>query len=392
MPLTGYRIVDLTRIISGPFCSMLLADLGAEVVKIESPTDGDPLRAQGAMVEGFSWYFASYNRNKRSLTLDLRTPEGRGILERLIARSDALVENYRPGVLDKMGLSEARLRELNPGLIVGSISGFGRDGPYAERPAFDFIAQAMSGFMSTNGAADGPPLRTGIPLSDLIAGLYCALGVVGALLARERGGMGQQVSTSLVDGLVSFLSYMASNTLASGRPPERSGNDHPLVAPYGLFAASDGPIAIAPSNDSVYRKLLKALDLTRLEADERFRDNAARMRNREPLRAEIEAVTRTRSQAHWIERLNAGGVPCGPVLDLPDVFHDPQILHQEMVIEANHPAHGPVRMTGFPLKLSGTPCRLRRPPPDLGGDTDEILADLGFDAAQREGLRARGVV
>lgn len=392
MPLTGVRVVDLTRIISGPFCSMLLADLGADVVKIEPPGDGDPLREQGEKVDGLSWYYASYNRNKRSLTLDLRSDAGKEILAKLIERADVLVENYRPGILAKMGFPPERLERLNPRLVVGSVSGFGADGPYAQRPAFDFIAQAMSGYMSVNGGEGSEPLRTGIPISDLVAGLYGALGIVAALNARGRTGKGQRVGISLLDGLVSFLSFMASNYLATGRIPLRTGNDHPLVAPYGLYAASDGPIAIAPSHEGIYHRLLKALGLERLRDDPRFATNPLRMQNRDALRREVEAVTRHHDQAYWIEHLNAAGVPCGPVLDLAQVFRDPQVLHQEMVIDVPHPGRSPVRMHGFPLKLSGTPCELRLPAPELGAHTDAVLGELGYDAGAIAALRRAKVV
>jgi len=392
MPLAGIRVVDLTRIISGPFCTMLLADLGADVVKIEPPGEGDPLRAQGEKVAGLSWYYASYNRNKRSLTVDLRSDAGKDILAKLIERADVLVENYRPGILAKMGFPPERLNVLNPRLVVGSVSGFGADGPYAQRPAFDFIAQAMSGYMNVNGGEGSEPLRTGIPISDLVAGLYGALGIVAALQARTSTGKGQEVGISLLDGLVSFLSFMASNYLATGKPPQRTGNDHPLVAPYGLYAASDGPIAIAPSHEGIYHKLLKALGLERLRDDPRFATNPLRMRNRDLLRAEIEGVTRHRDQTHWIAHLNAAGVPCGPVLDLAQVFTDPQVLHQQMVIDVPHPGRSTVRMHGFPLKMSRTPCQLRHPAPELGADTEAVLGELGFDGAAIAGLRARGVV
>jgi crotonobetainyl-CoA:carnitine CoA-transferase CaiB-like acyl-CoA transferase len=392
MPLTGIRVVDLTRIIAGPFCTMLLADLGADVVKIEPPDEGDPLRGQGEKVNGLSWYYASYNRNKRSLTLDLRNDEGRDILAKLIARADVLVENYRPGVLARMGFPPQRLEALNPRLVVCSVSGFGADGPYADRPAFDFIAQAMSGYMSINGSDGGEPLRTGIPISDLVAGLYGALGVVSALHARARTGKGQQVGISMLDGMVSFLSFMAANFLATGRLPTRTGNDHPLVAPYGLYATSDRPIAVAPSHDGIYQRLLRALGLERLHKDPRFLTNAQRMRNRDALREEIEAVTRTRDQAYWIAHLNAAGVPCGPVLDLTQVFADPQVLHQNMAIDVPHPGRGTVRMTGFPLKFAQTPCEVRHPAPELGMHSGDILGELGFDAAAIAALRSRGVV
>ena len=260
LPLSGIRVVDLTRVLSGPFCSMLLGDLGADVIKVETPGEGDSVRHQGAGRDGLSWYFANYNRNKRAITLNLRSEEGREILARLIARSDVLIDNYRPGVLEAMGFCDARLVELNPHLVRGSINGFGATGPYRDRPSFDFIAQAMSGFMSVNGAADQPPMRSGPPVSDLIAGLYAALGIVAGLLREQRTGQGGSTSVSLIGGLISFLGFMATDYLATGRLPARTGNDHPIGSPYGLFRTADGEIAIAPAGEAMYQRLLGALD------------------------------------------------------------------------------------------------------------------------------------
>jgi crotonobetainyl-CoA:carnitine CoA-transferase CaiB-like acyl-CoA transferase len=377
LPLAGVRVIDLTRILSGPFCTMLLADLGADVVKIEPPGGGDPLRGQGTIVDGLSWYFASYNRNKRSLVLDLYGEEGKATLARLVADADVLVENYRPGVLDEMGFSAERLEEINPRLVVCGISGFGRSGPYVDRPAFDFIAQAMSGYMSVNGEEGGPPLRTAIPISDLLAGLYAALGVVAALQGRARHGRGAHVGASLLGSMMSVLSFLGANHLASALPPERTGNDHPLIAPYGLYAAADGPIAIAPSTTASYDRLIAALGLEQMKADPRFADNDTRMRHRPELRRLIEAVTRTRMQAHWIAHLNAAGVPCGPLLDMGQAFADPQVAHEKLVREVDHGRHGTVRMIGSPLQLDGEPLPVRRPAPELGADSRAILDEIG---------------
>ncbi|HYF57563.1 MAG TPA: CoA transferase [Burkholderiaceae bacterium] len=388
MQLDGIRVVDLTRILSGPFCSMFLADMGAEVVKIEDPDGGDPIRAQGEARGGYSLYFASFNRNKRSVALDLRTAEGREALARLIARADVLVDNYRPGVLDRMGFGRERLRALKPDLIVAHVTGYGLDGPYAERPAFDFIAQAMSGFMSVTGEPDGPPMRAGPPISDLVAGAYAAMGVLAALVRRGRTGQGEEVTTSLTDGMVSMLSFMATNWFATGRVPARNGNDHGLVAPYGLFEAADGRVAIAPSNDGVYRKLLGALGLERLLAHPDYLTNDARFARRAAINAEIDRVTRTRPIAHWIEVLNGAGVPCGKVLDVGEVFEDPQIRHQRMRITIEHPVHGPLDVIGFPIKFTDDPCRIHRLPPELGADTDAVLAELGYDPAAIARVRA----
>jgi CoA:oxalate CoA-transferase len=393
VPLSGIRVVDLTRILAGPFCTQLLADLGAEVVKVEPPGGGDPVRAQGAIRDGLSWYYAQFNRNKKSLTLDLYAEEGRAVLADLIRGADVLVENYRPGVLPRMGFDAGRLRELNPGLVVGSVNGYGSSGPYALRPAFDFIAQAMSGFMSVSGSP-GEPMRAGPPVADLVAGLYAAFGIVAALLARGRSaaGQGQRVEASLTGGLISMLAYFSAQYFATGELPARTGNDHPVVYPYGLFHAADGEVAIAPSTQVHVRRFLEALELAQLLEDAAFADNAARVRNRERLRDLINAVTATATVEQWIERLNAAGVPCGRVMNLAEVFSDPQVLAQEMVLEVEHPGYGPVRMTGFPVKLGATPAQLRRPAPALGEHTDEVLRELGYAPERIAALRRDGVV
>ncbi len=392
MQLSGIRVVDLTRILSGPFCSMFLADMGADVIKIEDRGAGDPVRAQGETKNGFSNYFATFNRNKRSLTLDLRRDEGREILRQLIRRADVVVNNYRPGVMDKMGFGRAALVALRPDIVSCHVTGFGLDGPYRDRPSFDFIAQAMSGFMSVNGFEGGPPLRAGPPMSDLVAGAYAAMGILAALVRRERTGQGEEVATALTDGLTSMLAFLAANYFATGKLPVRTGNDHGIVAPYGLFEASDGQVAIAPSNDTVYRKLVDALDLQQLLERPEFRNNADRFARRDAINAEVNARTRTQTVAHWIDKLNAAGVPCGRVMNLADVFDDPQTRHQQMRITIDHPQHGPIDVLGFPIKFSDDPCCMHRPPPVLGADSDAILEELGRSAAEIAALRKARVI
>ena len=379
MALSGIRVVDLTRILAGPFCTLLLADLGAEVIKIESPKGGDPVRHQGAIRDGLSWYFAQFNRNKKSVVLDLYTAEGKDTLARLLRTADVVVENYRPGVFASMGFDPGRLRELNPRLIHASVNGYGSTGPNAGRPSFDFIAQAMSGFMSVNGAQDTDPMRAAPPLSDLIAGLYCAFGVVAALQSRERTGLGQAVESSLTNGLISMLAYLSAEYLATDRLPQRTGNNHPIVAPYGLFRAADGMVAVAPSTDTFVRRFLGVLGLSQILEEPRFRTNEDRVAHRAELNAIINRVTGTRTVDHWITEINAGGCPCGRVQDLAEVFSDPQVLAQDMLLEVDHPGHGTVRMTGFPVKLSATPALVRRPAPELGADTEAVLGSLPRD-------------
>ena len=392
MQLEGIRVVDLTRILSGPFCSMFLADMGAEVIKIEDPREGDPVRAQGEMVNGYSSYFATFNRNKRSLTLDLRADAGKEVLRDLIRRADVVVNNYRPGVMDKMGFGREQLRALKPDIISCHVTGFGLDGPYKDRPSFDFIAQAMSGFMSVNGFDDGPPMRAAPPVSDLVAGAYAAMGIMAALVRRARTGEGEEVATALTDSMTSMLAYFAANFFANGKLPQRTGNDHAIASPYGLFEAADGQVAIAPANDGVYAKLLEALDLTHLAHQPEYRNNAERYARRSAINGEINARTRTQTVAHWINQLNAAGVPCGRVLNLAEVFDDPQTRHQQMRVSILHPQLGRMDVLGFPIKFTDDPCRMHRPPPLLGADTEAILAELGRDKDAISTLRAGKVV
>ncbi|NLY27189.1 MAG: CoA transferase [Alcaligenaceae bacterium] len=392
MPLSGIRILDLTRIISGPYCTALLADMGAEILKIESPGTGDPIREQGVVRDGISWYFANYNRNKKSVSIDLYNPEGKALLKRIIPTCDVIVENFRPGVMEKMGLGTEQLKALKPDIIHCSINGFGSTGPYKDRPAFDFVAQAMSGFMSLNGTESDPPLRAGPPISDLVAGLHGALGIAASLVRRTRTGQGDTVNVSLLSSMVSMLSFHASNFLANGVVPQRTGNDHGIVAPYGLFKTTDGQVTIAPSNDSVYNKLLDATGLAELKKHARFSTNALRMEHRHEIKALVEAKTQTESTEYWIERLNKFGVPCGPVLGLAEVFNDPQVQDQEMVITAHHPGHGDVSMLGFPIKFDATPSTCRLPAPELGADTRNILESIGLNTEEIKRFQQEGII
>jgi crotonobetainyl-CoA:carnitine CoA-transferase CaiB-like acyl-CoA transferase len=391
MPLTGVKVLDLTRVLSGPFCTALLGDLGADVIKVEAP-EGDSLRRQGTVVDGLSWYYAQFNRNKRSIRLDLRQEVGRDVLARLIQTSDVLVENFRPGVMARLGFTPERLRTLRPSLVSCSINGFGSSGPYRDRPAFDFIAQAMSGFMSVNGREDDPPLRSGLPISDLVAGLYAALSITASVVRSRQTGKGQQAEVAMTNAMISLLAFNATNYLSTGAAPTRSGNDHPIAAPYGLFPTRDGELALAPPDDAFFGRLMDALGFPDLKADPMFATQPARLANRARINAIVAGRLATESTAYWLEVLNAAGVPCGPVQSVAEVFQDPQIQAQQMVIDVEQPGHGTIRMLGFPMKLSDTPCQVRRPAPALGEHADEILRDLGYTIEQCAALRDTGVI
>lgn len=392
MQLSGIRVVDLSRIVSGPFCSMFLADMGAEVIKVEGVDDGDPVRKQGIVRDGFSWYFASFNRNKRSLTLDLRSADGKAALRKLIATADVVLDNFRPGVMEKIGLARAELARIKPDLVVCHITGFGMDGPYRDRPSFDFIAQAMSGFMSVNGAEGEAPARAAPPLSDLIAGAYAAMGICAALVRRERTGRGEEVATALTDAMVANLAFLATHYFATGEQPLRTGNDHALVAPYGLFAAADGQVAIAPSNDEFYYKLIDTLGLPHLRDHPEFLTNRDRFERRREINALIEAEIRKQPIAHWLDVLNAAGVPCGPIYRMDEVFADPQVRHLGAVAQVDHPRLGKLSILNQPVTLSRTPAALVSATPERGEHTDEVLREVGVSEADIARLRAAKIV
>ncbi len=391
MPLSHIKVLDLTRFLAGPFCTVLLADMGAKVIKIEAPGHGDDARYQGTVIKGESWYFVGMNRNKKGMTLDLKAKEGKEIFLRLAERSDVVAENFRPGVMRSLGLDYGALRKVNPGIIYCGISGFGKDGPYALRPAFDFIAQGVSGFMSVTGFPDREPVRTGIPISDSVAGIYGAYGILVALMARQKTGRGQEIQTSLVDAMISILSFQADRYFGTGKVAERVGNDHPVSSPYGTFKALDGYINLAPAGEPMWERLAQALGLKELLGDPRFRTNDQRRANRKELNEIINQITSKRTMAEWIEYLNKEGVPCGPIYNLAQTFEDPQVKHQEMVLELEQPT-GKVKTLGFPVKMSDTPAGIRRPAPQLGQHNEEILAELGYSGEKIKELKEKGVV
>ena len=393
LPLAGIRVLDLTRVVSGPLCTMILGDLGAEVIKIEHPGKGDPLRQQGAIKNDLSWFFASLNRNKKSVAINLRSAEGRDILSTLIPRCDVIVDNFRPKVLESMGFGEEKLKSLNPQIIRGSINGFGTTGPYKDRPAFDFIAQAASGLMSLTGDPNGPPQRVGPPVGDLISGLYAALGVVAAIAGRERSGTASSASVSLTGALTSMLGFHAANFLATGVVPERNGNAHGIIAPYGIFRTKDSEVAISPGNDAIYQKFIDALGAQELRDHPDFKTNDLRMQHRKAIHTEIEKRTKSQTSNHWITLLNAAGVPCGRVNDLRDALvDDPQNIDQQTVVRVAHPGHGEVSMLGSPLQFDGTKLPVNSPAPKLGEHTDEVLESVGISKSTVDKLKQKGVL
>ena len=373
--LSGIKVIDLTRVLSGPFCTMLLADMGAEVIKIEPPK-GDNVRNQGDMVDGYSSYFAQFNRNKKSVILDLYVETEKDILKSLLSDADVVVENFKAGVFDKMGFDYDTLKSINPKLISASVNGFGSKGEMSDRPAFDFIAQALSGFMSLNGTEESGPMRAAMPISDLVAGLYCAFGIVCALQSRNKTGKGQKVEASLTSGLISMMAYLSSESFVTGKAPNKSGNNHPILAPYGIFQTSDGEIAVAPASDKFCSIFLECIDLISLLDNELYKNNSNRMKNRDSLNEIVNERMISETSDFWIKKLNKAGCPAAKIVSLPEALNSQLIQDNEMVISSNGPEGRQIKMTGFPVKLSDTPSQLYRCPPLLGEHTNEILKTI----------------
>jgi formyl-CoA transferase len=393
-PLEGFRILDLSRILAGPYCSMLLGDLGAEVIKVERPGAGDDTRAWGPpFAAGESAYYLCANRNKKSITVNLKSPDGQEIIRELARVSDVLIENFKVGELTDLGLGYDQLKELNPGLVYCSITGYGQTGPDKDLPGYDFIIQGRGGLMSITGETEGEPMKVGVAVVDVTAGLFAANAIQAALLARAKTGRGQAIDIALLDAQVAWLANVASNYLVSGKRPERFGNGHPTIVPYQSFRARDGFFCLAVGNDGQWRKLCTMLGCSDLAEDPRFATNPARVQNREVLIPLLQEIFATADIAHWLHEIAAAGIPCGPVQSIDQVFADPQVLQREMVWTVPHPTAGEVRLVGSPLKLSETPVMLRSHPPLLGEHTDEVLADLlGYTTADIARLRTEGVI
>jgi len=392
-PLDGIRVVDLTRFLAGPYCTQELGDFGADIIKIEA-RDGDPSRYQTLRpeLEGDSYFFAAANRNKRSVTVDVRTETGREIIRRLVRGADVFVENFRPGVMERLGLGPQTLRTENPRLIYCSITGFGSTGPYSQRPGFDQVGQGMSGFMSITGQEPTGPTRAGIALADLTCAMTACRGILFALLARGRTGQGQEVRVAILDSMVALLTWSAGMYFETGAPPGVAGNHHPLSAPFGVYHAKDGPFNLAAGNERMWVRLCETLGRPELAHDPRFRTTNDRVAHRAELDAILGEVFRTRTRAEWVAHLNERGVACGPIYNLAEVFQDPQVRHQQMLVEMPHPVHGRVKLLGMPIKLSETPGAFRLTPPLLGEHTDAVLREIGYTAEAIAEMRASGVV
>jgi crotonobetainyl-CoA:carnitine CoA-transferase CaiB-like acyl-CoA transferase len=393
-PLDGVTVVDLTRVLSGPYCTMMLGDLGARIIKIEQPGRGDDTRAWGPpFIDGESAYFLSINRNKESLTLDLKHTRAREVLERLLAGADVLVENFRPGTMARLGLDHAAVGARHPRLVYCSISGFGQTGPRRAQPGYDAVVQAEGGLMSITGDAEGPPYRLGVAISDIVTGMFAAQAITSALFARERTGRGQSLDIAMLDSTVALLTYQASIFFATGTPPVRMGNRHPMIVPYQTFAAADGELVVAVGNDDLWRRFCRVTGLEDVAADPRFATNQARVTHYAELQPQMAARLRARPRADWIAALMAVGVPCGAVRDVGEVLSDAQVRARGMVAALEHAALGPISVLGSPLQLSDTPAMLRSAPPVLGQHTGGILRDdLGLSEQEIETLKREGAI
>jgi formyl-CoA transferase/CoA:oxalate CoA-transferase len=392
--LDGFTVLDFTRVLSGPYCTMQLADAGARVIKVEQPGSGDDTRAWGPpFVHGESSYFLSVNRNKESLTLDLKHPHAVRVLDPLLARADVVVENFRPGTMARLGLGYAHLAPRYPRLVYCSISGFGQTGPRSAEPGYDAVVQAEGGLMSVTGDADGPPYRLGVAISDIASGMFAAQGIAFALLARERTGRGQLVDISMLDSTAALLTYQAGIYFTTGATPGRLGNRHPTIVPYETFTAADGEFVVAVGNDSQWKRFCGVIGLDALAGDDRYATNRDRVANYRTLRPVLAARLGSRTRREWVDALKGAGVPCGAVRDVAEVLQDPQLESRNMVQQIEHAIAGTIRVTGVPVRLSDTPGTVRSAPPTLGQHTRAILSgDVGLTDGEIELLLASGAI
>jgi formyl-CoA transferase len=391
-PLAGIRVIEVGNYMAGPFCGMQLADLGAEVIKVEQPVGGDQVRSSAPLIEGEGSAFMRLNRNKRSVALDLKSPSGKEVFRKLAATADVVVENLRPGTMADLGLDYERLQRLNPRLIYVAASGWGQDGPLRDRPGMDIMAQARSGLMSITGTPDGDPVKVGVPICDLVCALYGALAAVSALHARRESGVGQFIDVSLLEAGVSFAIWEAGLFFATGEIPKASGSAHQNAAPYQAFRAQDAWLTIGATTKPNWTAMCEALGLLSLLQDDRYRDANLRHEHREALAATIEEVTMTKPAVHWLDLLDQAGVPCAPLQDFGQAFTDPHLLARNYFWDAPHTTAGTVRQLGSPMRFSSTPTRRDRAAPLLGEDSTAVLAELGYDAAAVRGMLEQKVV
>jgi len=389
--LTRFTVLDLTRVRAGPTAARQLADWGANVIKIELPEHQEPADAMGGPRHGPD--FQNLHRNKRSITLDLKSADGAAVFRRLAAKADVVIENFRPDVKTRLGIDYPSLSRLNAGLVYASISGFGQDGPYAKRPGFDQIAQGLGGLMSITGEPGRGPMRAGIPIADLSAGLFCALGILVALLEREQSGKGQEVATSLLQAQVFMLDFQGSRWLNAGEIPGQAGNNHPTSIPTGVFKTRDGHINIATAGATTWERLCRAIGAETLMQRPEYATAAARRENRDALNTEIESYLADRTSAEWVARINAAEVPCGPIYAINEIYTDPQVKHLRMVDDVEtSDERGVLHLVGQPVTLARTPSRLVAPPPERGEHNDEVLREFGFSAAEIASLRQAKVI
>jgi len=392
--LEGIRIIDFSKALAGPYCTMLLADMGAEVIKVEMPGSGDDSRGWGPpFIEGEAAYFLSINRNKKSITLNLKDEKAKQLALKIISKADIVLESNRPGVMTKLGLDYDTVQKSNPAIIYCSISGFGQTGPYSKRPGFDQVIQGYGGIMGLTGEKGGGPLKVGIAVTDIATGMFAATGILTALYHREKTGQGQRVDAAMLDGQVSWLTYQAGRYLASGKVPERLGSAHPLIVPYQDFEASDGFINIAAGNDSLWKKMCAVIGLPKdVAEDPKYATNAQRVENRDAVVKIVSEKIRTRTMQEWLDLLNTAGVPCGPIYTVDQIFKDPQVLARDMLVDIDHPKCGRIQVTGAPVKLSETPAQIKSHPPMLGEHNREILQELGLSVREIEKLKEDRVI
>jgi formyl-CoA transferase len=391
--LAGVRVLDLTRALAGPYCTLMLGDHGADVVKVEMPGTGDETRTwMPPAMHGVSAYFLSINRNKRSVTVDLKNADGKRVLERLIEKSDVVVENFSPGVLARLGFPDDRIRAINRRTVVCHISGFGQDGPGRAWPAYDLIVQGMGGIMSLTGEVGGDPVMVGVPQADMVAGMFAAFAIAAALHARERTGEGQVIDASMIGGQVALLSRQAARFFSDGTVPTPEGNVHASIVPYQTFRAADGHVNVGVANNAIWERFCRALDLEELLEDGRFADNPKRVAHRKDIVPIIERRIRALAKAEVVRRLREANVPVGPINALDEVFADPVVRHLGLVAEVDHPVAGRVRAPGIPVRMSHTPPSVRRHPPLLGEHTDDVLAELGYTPEEIAALRREGAI